>query len=313
MLRFALILALALASTIPAAAGELSDHGPDGIMFQDAGTGLCWLDPAVFLDITRAQAEDFVAASTTWRWATEGEVISLMGSTSAGGIALESIMGARTSTVTPGGPRWTGFFAATTPADGALVQSTNEPDYDTITATGTQGSTGAFAHGAWMVATVDPLIQPRLDHLGSADNPYFHDEETGLYWQDPANFVGQDRAAMQSWLDANTDWRWATFDEVKGLLGKLTVGDVPLVDVLGPEQFLAGPGVWRWLGYCDGIASDAAAVLQVSSSTSLPLITVVDVQNGAAGWNPGAWIVTDVNPTAVEAQSLSGVKAMFTE
>ncbi len=310
MRRFVLFLSLTLVMTIPAVAGELSDHGPGGIMFQDDETGFYWFDPAVFLDISRDQAEDFVAASATWRWATEPEMISFMGSTSLGGVALESIMGARTSTIASGGPRWTGFFVGATPADGALVQSDNTPDFDMITTAGTQGSTWAITHGAWMVATVDPVVQPRLDHLGSPDNPFFHDQATGLYWQDPANFAGDDRAAMQSWLDANTDWRWATYDQVKGLLGKLTVGDVPMSDVLGPEQFLGGVDIWRWIGYCDGIEADEAALLQVSSTTPL-LITSVDIQAGAATWNPGGWIVTDVNPTAVEARSLSGVKSLF--
>jgi hypothetical protein len=313
MRRFALILALAIVLTIPASAGELSDHGPAGIMFQDDETGFYWFDPAVFLDISHDQAEDFVAASATWRWAAEGEIVSLIGSTSLGGVALETIMGERTSTVGAGGPRWTGFFAGAAPADGALAQSDNDPDFDMITSTGTQSSTWSIAHGAWMVATVDPVTQPRLDHLGSSDNPYFHDQATGFYWQDPANFVGDDRAAIQSWLDTNTDWRWATYDEVKGLLGKLTVGDVPLVDVLGPEQFLAGVGLWRWIGYCDGIAADDAALLQVSSDVQLPLITLVDVQASAASLNPGAWVVTNVNPTPVRSRSLSGVKALFAD
>jgi len=311
MRNFALILSLAFILAMPATAGELSDHGPDGIMFQDDETGFTWFDPTVFLDISRAHAELFITASPVWRWATEPEIISLIGSTGIEGAALETIMGPRTSTIGGGGPRWTAFFAGTTPADGALAQSSDDPDFNLISSTGTQSATYSMDHGAWMVATVDPVVQPRLDHLGSADVPYFFDEESSLYWQDPVTFEDMDRADIQSWIDANSDWRWATVDEVKGLLGKLTVGNVAPVDVLGAGQFNSGPGIVRWIGYCDGIAVTSAATLQMSNGAVLPLITIYSEQANAASWHPGAWIVSEVNPTPVTPNSLSKVKSMF--
>jgi len=56
------------------------------------------------------------------------------------------------------------------------------------------------------VTAVDPAAAPRLVDLGDAGE-YFRDLGTGLFWRDPATFVGQTRAQVETWLVAHPDWR----------------------------------------------------------------------------------------------------------
>lgn len=176
LLPFLLLLVLPAATTI--SAGELTDHGPGGVAFHDHQAALFWLDPAVFLDAGRETVDRFVTHGDTWRWATSAEIDGLIGATSPEGSDLESVLGPRQSTVGSNGPRWLGFHAAAAP-DGYLAQSHILP-HSTLDETGFQNGAASLTHGAWLVATTDPVGQPRLDHLGAATVAYFHDQATGL-------------------------------------------------------------------------------------------------------------------------------------
>ena len=88
------------------------------------------------------------------------------------------------------------------------------------------------------------------------------------------------------------------------------VGDVPLTEVLGPFQFAAGYGEGRWIGYYEAIEPNGMLV-QNGYLAATPFLTTAGTQGGVESWNPGAWIVSDDNPTPVSERSLGDVKAMF--
>ena len=307
MFRSVLMLLLAVTISSAATAGELTDQGPGGVLFHDAATGLYWIDPIVFSESARVTTDAFAGGAPDWSYATSTQIQALVGSAVTGGATLEDVMGTRLTTAA--GPRWTGFFEGTSP-DGWLLEATIPP-YDAITIQSSQANTAAFPHGAWMTCAVDPLAQPRLDPLDSAEYPYFRDTATGLYWWDPGVFVGMSRAEVDTWLLANTDWRWATAAEIAALQGKFTVGDVPLTSVLGPATSIAGSGISRWLGYYDQTSQPDGILLQSGSVAELPFITVYSTQASAASFNPGAWLVSDDEPTPVRTTTLGGLKAMY--
>jgi hypothetical protein len=56
---------------------------------------------------------------------------------------------------------------------------------------------------------------------------YFHDTETGLYWWDPAEFEGWTRSEIESFLQSDVHWNWATSDQIDALVGKSSQGGVP--------------------------------------------------------------------------------------
>ena len=301
---------IALLTLTSVAAGELTDHGPDGACFHDDQTTLYWLDPAVFRDANRDAVDRLVTASGTWRWATSTDIDALMGAAVADGVDIESVLGVRQATVGSNAPRWLGFYADTSP-DGYLAQAHDVP-HETIDATGTQGGTASLPHGAWLLTDTDPSARPRLDHLGAGDVPWFHDQATGLYWSDPETFTGLGRAGVDAWLAANPDWRWATLDEVYGLLGKFAVGDAPLTDVLGAPQQVVTGGVPRWLGYCSGtIATDAVLIQAGGGGAIRPLLTENGLQHLTDESITAAWVVSSVNPTPVRSRTLGQIKAIF--
>jgi hypothetical protein len=302
-----LIVLLTVASN---AIGELTDHGPDGAAFHDDQTARFWLDPAVFRDASRDVVDRFVTASDTWRWAAGADIDALVGASVAPGVDIESVLGVRQATVGSNAPRWLGFYAATSP-DGYLAQAHDAP-HETVDAAGTQDGTASLPHGAWLLTDTDPTAGSRLDHLGTADVAYFHDQATGLYWCDPETFTGLGRTGVDAWLVANPDWRWATLDEVYGLLGKFVVGDAPLTDVLGTPQQIVTGGVPRWLGYCSGIGATDAVLLQAGGGGIVrPLLTENGLQHMADESITAAWIVSDVNPTPVRSRTLGEIKAIF--
>lgn len=129
------------------------------------------------------------------------------------------------------GYRWLGFYAEPDP-DGWLVQTTNGPSYDTITATSSQSGAASLNTGGWFVSTVDPVAAPRLEDAGD-DGEFLVDHATGLFWRDPEHFVGLTRGEVETWLAGHPGWRWATAAEFYRLGCRLTVGDVQLEAVLG--------------------------------------------------------------------------------
>ena len=307
MYRSVLILLLVVIASSSVTAGELTNQGPDGVLFHDAATGLYWIDPIVFSESARATTDAFASGVPSWSYATSTQIQALVGSAVTGGLTLEDVMGTRLSTAT--GPRWTGFCEGTIP-DGWLLEATISP-YDAITIQSSQANTAAFPHGAWMTCAVDPLALARLDPLDSAEYPYFQDTATGLYWWDPGVFTGMSRAEIDTWLLANTDWRWASAAEIMALQGKFTENDVPLTSVLGPATATVGSGISRWLGYYEQTDQPDGILLQTGSIAELPFITVYSTQSNAESFNPGAWLVSDDEPTPVQNMSLGAVKAMY--
>jgi len=305
----ALVLAAfcSLSLAVPAArAADLVDLGPHGEFFHDPDSGLYWFDPAVFAGQSRASAGLIDAYCAGWSWATSAQVDGLLGRTSPVGTPLADVMGP--GQVPIGGVRWLGFYAEPDP-DGWLAQTTNDPAYDTITDTGSQSGAAALNPGAWFVATTDPVAAPRLENLGTGGE-YCLDQATGLYWYDPEHFVGFSRAEGADWLAAHPSWRWATAAEVFGLLCRLTAGDVPLVEVLGEPQYWAGDQP-RWIGYYAQETEPDGVLLQCGYGPPFELATSGSTQANVAGWNPGAWLVTEDDPTPVEPRSWSGVKRLF--
>lgn len=306
LLSTMLILALLLCSGA-ASAADLQNHGPGGEYFHDPDSGLTWFDPAAFVGLTRAAAEYIDLYSPNWSWAASAQIDGLLGRTSPAGTPLIDVMGPHQVSI--GGYRWVGFYAESIP-DGWLVQTTNSPDFDTITDTSFQSNAASLNPGAWFVSTSDPVAAPRLEDLGDLGE-YFLDHATELYWYDPEHFVGMSREEVATWLLANPQWRWATMAEVFGLLCRHTVGDVPLEEVLGARQYTAGSDQPRWLGYYAQDTAPDGLLLQCGYGPPFTIATLGSTQANAAAWNPGAWLVSELDPTPVAARTWSEVKKLF--
>lgn len=304
LVAFALSLLLAVA---PPAGAELQNHGPYGEYFHDTVTGLYWFDPCAFHDQARITVDFLDAYSSVWSWAAQSEVEALMGQTAEAGSSLEDVMGLRRSTITGGGPRWLGFYFGSGD-DGWLVQSDAGPEFATVTTTGPQASAYSLGAGAWFVSAVDPVTATAVLE---DDGAYFHDQSTDLYWMDPAEFAGYPRDGVVDWLSANTDWRWATQDEVFGLLGKTAVDGAPIEDVLGARQMTPTSGGPRWVGFytLNGIVN--GLLLQADIEPDFVIVSTGSTQANAGAFDAGAWLVSDIDPTSDEDASWGDVKRDF--
>lgn len=301
-----LILAILVLAAAPAAA-ELVNHGAHGEFFHDQSTGLYWFDPAGWVDVGRATVDGFVARAALWEWATSAQIDALVGQTAAAGFTLEEVMGARQFTAGADWPRWIGYHASADQPDGWLVQSA---DNDSLDTSGGQSDAAAWGAGAWLVAAEDPTTAPRLVDLGD-DGAYFHDASSGLFWSDPGRFVGMTRDEVAAWLSANPAWRWATAEEVHGLVGKMSAGDVPLTEILGDPQLLVGAGEPRWLGFYAQSAQPDGILLEANTEPHFHIVTTSGTQTSAQAWNPGAWVVRTSDPTPVGETSWGDVKNRY--
>jgi hypothetical protein len=308
--RFCVLAAILLAPLPRAQAADLVDHGVYSEFFYDAQTSLYWFDPAVFAAQPRAIIDLLAQHSDVWDWATSAQVEALVGRTAPAGQTLEEVIGPRQFTAGSGWPRWIGFHAGADEPNGWLIQSEDDPEFRTVSVAGFQAGAESWSAGAWLVAAADPVAAPRLENLGDVGQ-YFHDLDTDLHWCDPATFVGQTRDEVVTWLAAHTDWRWATAAEVYALLGKMPTDDGLLTAVLGASQFTIGNGGPRWLGYYDQSAQPDGLLLQSDCTPSFHLLTGAGTQAGVAAWNPGAWVVSDVDPTPLEATAWGTVKAGY--
>lgn len=302
--RPSLCLVLAILALAAPAAADLVNHGAHGEFFYDQSTGLYWFDPAGWVDVGRPTVDAFVARAALWDWATSAQIDALVGQTAAAGFTLEDVMGVRQFTAGTDWPRWLGYHASADQPDGWLVQSTDNHSLD---ASGGQSSVATFNPGAWLVSAADPTTAPRLANLGD-DGAYFHDADTGLFWSDPSRFVGMTRDEVATWLSANPDWRWATAEEVHGLVGKMSAGDVPLTEILGDPQILVGAGEPRWLGYYDQSTQPDGLLLEANTGPYFHIVTTSGAQTNAQSWNPGAWVVRTTDPTPVGRASWGAVK-----
>lgn len=307
---FALVLVLSIVAWAPPTCAELSDAGLNGDGFYDSSTGLYWYDPAVFYDADRAGTDAMVTHSSVWSWATSAQIDALVGAAAESGSDLETVMGTRWSTVTGGGPRWLGFHAGTDP-DGWLIQSTDDPDFTTLTLSGSQGSAASLGAGAWLVSTIDPLGAAAVleDHGGTGQ--YFHDLGTDLYWCDPSTFHGMSRAEIESWLTANPDWRWATSAEVYGLAGKSSTDGTALDQVLGERLTTVTGGGPRWVGLHADPAAPDGILLQADIGPDFYLMRSCGTQGAAESLGCGAWIVRSSDPMPVTQETWDGVKSLY--
>lgn len=152
-----------------------------------------------------------------------------------------------------------------------------------------------------------------LVDLGSSGE-YFHDTNSGLYWWDPANFVGQTKAQIDTFVLANPSWKYATAAEIDDLMGQSSSG-VPLTDIMGAHQFQTfnttdGNGS-RWIGYFDETSADPglpgnpdgwlAQTVLGGGLNDPSTIGDTGFQNNVISWNPGAWINSTVKPVPVPA------------
>ena len=123
--------------------------------------------------------------------------------------------------------------------------------------------------------------------------------------------MGQTRDQVVDWLAAHAAWRWATAAEVYALLGKMSADDGLLTAVLGAARFTIGNGGPRWIGYYAQATAPDGLLLESGFAPSFHLLTAGGTQGGVAGWDPGAWVVSDVNPTPVATTTWGAVKAGF--
>jgi len=301
-LAAAIVLLLLFAGALPAGA-ELQNHGPEGEYFHDTVSGLYWFDPACFHGQARITLDLMADHSTTWSWATSGEVDGLLNQVSPVGSTIEEVIGPRHSTIT-GGMRWMGFCFGSGD-DGWIVQSENEPFYTQITSTDSQANAYNFSCGAWFVSAVDPVTTTAvLEDEGT----YFHDLETDLYWCDPSMFFGYTRPDVEGWLATHTAWSWATDQQVYNLLGKTSVDGSAIEDVFGTRSMTVTGNRPRWVGYfvMDGIVN--GLLLQADLEPNHTIVTTASTQPGAQNFNPGAWLVSDSDPTPNEGASWGDVK-----
>ncbi len=304
-LAIALAMVLPIAGAVPVLAA-VDDHGPAGEYFYDDVNGIYWFDPGHFHGQAHVTVDLLNQYSTVWSYATAGEIENLLGQ-DAGGVPLEEVLGERTTTLGGGGPRWIGFYLPSG-EDGMIVQSDAGPGFETVTDVAPQANAGAYGAGAWFVAAVDPVVSTAaIEDAGI----FFHDLLTDLYWYDPSEFFGVDRADIEIWLGANPAWRWATRDDVYRLLGKRTSDGSPLVEVMGPPSTTLSNDRPRWMGYFaeDGIVN--GMLLQADIDPLFDIFSTGSTQANAAAFNPGAWLVTDVDPTPNEAAGWGDVKRSY--
>ena len=235
-------------------------------------------------------------------------VDALNGRRSACGSVLENVMGPRQSTVGSGNPRWMGFHSLATEPDGWFAQALDNPDC--LDGTGSQiDATGTY-HGAWVISTTDPVTALRLENYGNSGECFF-DQATSTYWMDPAHFEGMSRNEIEQWLTENPSWHWANHAEVWALADRLTVDDVPLVDIMGEPQFLSPGLIPRWMGYYNLGEEGLVVSLQAGGDLLLPFPGLTGFQSGDGPWSPGAWVITKDIPTPAENKSWGTLKAMF--
>ena len=153
-------------------------------------------------------------------------------------------------------------------------------------------------------------LHAELRDWGGEDE-YFHDTDTGLYWWDPAEFVGWSYSEINAFITANPTWKWATSDEIDALVGKSSEGGVPLTEVMGPHQFQTGflvDGTWyhgsRWIGYYENTpANPDGWLVQTFFDAGPPVINDLSMlgdsgfQNNVDNWTHGVWINSTVDPT----------------
>ncbi|MGD1878701.1 MAG: PEP-CTERM sorting domain-containing protein [Kiloniellaceae bacterium] len=128
----------------------------------------------------------------------------------------------------------------------------------------------ALALGAALTVAAVPLATPAQAVLMNhgTGGEYFYDTATGLYWWDPAAFVNQSKAEIDAYVAANTDWQYASYQQLQALNGQISLGGVPLDEIIGREQFR--PAIFAdgtaavgrsWIGFYDGLCPLGACIV----------------------------------------------------
>ena len=138
-----------------------------------------------------------------------------------------------------------------------------------------------------------------IDHGLSGE--FFFDTDTGLYWQDIANFLGQTQAEVEAFVAASLIWGLASQSEMEALLGASSQGGVPLTEIMGPRQ-LGITGGDRWVGFLDAttvdplLPGDPNGWLVQTTGAGLNTIIFTGFQNSVQLQTHGAWVNSSVNP-----------------
>ena len=152
------------------------------------------------------------------------------------------------------------------------------------------------------------------------DGQYFYDTDTGLYWWDPAEFVGWSYSDINAFVTASAIWKRASSDEIDALVGKSSEEGVPLTEVMDPYQFQTGAlvdGIWyygfRWIGYFENSPNQPdGRLVQTFFDHSPPVINDLSTlgdsrhQMYVGNWTHGAWINSTVTPCEDFVWPLSG-------
>lgn len=134
----------------------------------------------------------------------------------------------------------------------------------------------------------------QLQNLGPSGE-YFYDTSTGLYWYDPAQWVGQSRATIDTFVLSSPIWNWATSAQITALNGKSAPAGFTLVSVMGAAQYTLSTGGPRWIGYhASAVAPDGW--LAQSAAAPFSTIDATGFQNNVVTWGPGAWLVSTSSP-----------------
>jgi hypothetical protein len=153
-----------------------------------------------------------------------------------------------------------------------------------------------------------------LVDVGS-NGEYFHDTNSGLYWWDTAQFVGDTKTEIDTYVNLNSNWKYATAAEIDTLSGQSSAGGVPLTDIMGAHQFEIssasdGNGS-RWIGYFDETSAPSCPTLcpdgwlaQTVLGGGLNDVSTIGgtgFQGNVITWGPGAWVNSTLNPVPVPA------------
>jgi hypothetical protein len=124
--------------------------------------------------------------------------------------------------------------------------------------------------------------------------------------------MGTDRAALDVFVTRNsTVWAWASSAQIDALLGSTAPAGSDLEDVMGAAQFYVGIGGPRWIGYYEQATQPDGLLLEANIEPYFHIVTNYGTQSSAAGWNPGAWVVTEGAPTAAAEASWGEVKRIY--
>lgn len=142
------------------------------------------------------------------------------------------------------------------------------------------------------LALAAPAAADLVNH--GAHGEFFYDEDTGLYWFDPAGWVDVGRTNVDFFCGKAWFWGFAQQVQIDALVGKTAAEGFTLEGIMGPRQFTAGSDWPRWIGYHADIEQPDGWLLESADNDSIYLS---GSQSNCAAWNPGAWLIATADPT----------------